>query len=93
MAAFLTAFSWDFASFAFFRFLTGAAIGGEYSAINSAIDELIPAGWRLGRPGDQRHVLGRGRRRLAGQHRAARLTLPRDLGWRLGFGLGGAWAW
>ena len=48
VAAFLTACSWDFASFAFFRFLTGAAIGGEYSAINSAIDELIPArvrGW------------------------------------------------
>ena len=48
VSAFLTAFSWDFASFALFRFLTGAAIGGEYSAINSAIDELIPSrvrGW------------------------------------------------
>ena len=43
VAAFLTAFSWNFWSFAFFRFLTGAGIGGEYSAINSAIDELIPA--------------------------------------------------
>ena len=45
---FLTAFSWNFASFAVFRFLTGAGIGGEYAAINSAIDELIPArvrGW------------------------------------------------
>lgn len=43
-----TAFSWDLASFALFRFLTGAGIGGEYSAINSAIQELIPArrrGW------------------------------------------------
>ena len=30
-------------SFLFFRFLTGAGIGGEYSAINSAIQELIPA--------------------------------------------------
>ena len=39
----LTAFSWDLRSFAAFRFLTGAGIGGEYSAINSAIDELIPA--------------------------------------------------
>ena len=27
----------------FFRFFTGAGIGGEYAAINSAIDELIPA--------------------------------------------------
>ena len=33
----------DFASFAFCRFLTGMGIGGEYAAINSAIDELIPA--------------------------------------------------
>ena len=32
-----TAFSWDFASFALFRFVTGAGIGGEYAAINSAI--------------------------------------------------------
>ena len=43
-----TAFSWNFASFALFRFFTGFGIGGEYAAINSAIDELIPArvrGW------------------------------------------------
>lgn len=39
----LTAFSWNFASYALFRALTGAGIGGEYAAINSAIDELIPA--------------------------------------------------
>ena len=39
----LTAFSWNFASFTFFRALTGAGIGGEYAAINSAVDELIPA--------------------------------------------------
>lgn len=39
----LTAFSWNFDSYALFRALTGAGIGGEYSAINSAIDELIPA--------------------------------------------------
>jgi MFS family permease len=43
-----TAFSWDFFSFACFRLLTGAGIGGEYTAINSAIQELVPArvrGW------------------------------------------------
>ena len=43
-----TALSWDFASFALFRFLTGAGIGGEYTAINSTIQELMPArvrGW------------------------------------------------
>lgn len=38
-----TAFSWDFWSFVVFRFLTGAGIGGEYTAINSTIQELIPA--------------------------------------------------
>ena len=38
-----TAFSWNLASFTFFRALTGAGIGGEYAAINSAVDELIPA--------------------------------------------------
>ena len=36
-------FSWNLASFTLFRFLTGAGIGGEYAAINSAIQELIPA--------------------------------------------------
>ena len=38
-----TAFSWNFFSYALFRALTGAGIGGEYAAINSAVDELIPA--------------------------------------------------
>jgi MFS family permease len=38
-----TAVSWNFISFAAFRALAGAGIGGEYAAINSAIDELIPS--------------------------------------------------
>ena len=42
-ATILTAFAWDLPSLMWFRFLTGAGIGGEYAAINSAIDELIPA--------------------------------------------------
>src|SRR5205823_9026842 len=41
-----TAFSWDLASFMLFRFLTGAGIGGEYTAINSTIQELVPARYR-----------------------------------------------
>jgi MFS family permease len=41
-----TAFSWNVWSFCFFRLLTGAGIGGEYSAINSTIQELIPARYR-----------------------------------------------
>ena len=80
----------DFAFFAFCRFLTGVGIGGEYAAINSAIDELIPA--RL-----------RGRVNLAingsfwlGAALGAGMSLvlldPRVLGpvhgWRVGFALG-----
>jgi MFS family permease len=43
-----TGLSWNVWSFVLFRFLTGAGIGGEYTAINSTIQELIPArlrGW------------------------------------------------
>ncbi len=43
VATFATAFSTDFAFFALCRFVTGIGIGGEYAAINSAIDELVPA--------------------------------------------------
>jgi MFS family permease len=48
LATAATAASWDFWSFATFRFLTGSGIGGEYTAINSTIQELVPArmrGW------------------------------------------------
>jgi MFS family permease len=45
-ATLLTATSWDVWSFVAFRFLTGLGIGGEYSAINSTIDELIPSARR-----------------------------------------------
>jgi MFS family permease len=41
-----TALSWDVASYSLFRFLTGAGIGGEYTAINSTIQELVPARYR-----------------------------------------------
>ncbi len=82
-----TALSWNLASFLLFRFLTGAGIGGEYTAINSTIQEFTPArvrGWTD--LGDQRHVLGRRgdwRGRLAGAARSApaadRLGLARVL--------------
>jgi MFS family permease len=48
LATAATAFSWNLWSFLVFRFLTGAGIGGEYAAINSTIQELVPArvrGW------------------------------------------------
>ncbi|MDO8911667.1 MAG: MFS transporter [Phenylobacterium sp.] len=43
VATIATGFSWDFWSFMVFRFITGMGIGGEYGAVNSAIQELIPA--------------------------------------------------
>ena len=48
LATAATAFSWNLWSFLLFRFITGAGIGGEYAAINSTIQELVPArvrGW------------------------------------------------
>src|ERR1700751_43251 len=39
----LSACSWNFITYALFRLITGSGIGGEYAAINSAIDELFPA--------------------------------------------------
>src|ERR1700716_3864557 len=92
VATALTAFSWSFASYAFFRALTGAGIGGEYAAINSAIDELIPA-----------RVRGRVDLMINGSYwigaalgSGATLVLldtrylPAWLGWRLAFGIGAA---
>jgi MFS family permease len=46
LATAATALSWDVWSFALFRFLTGAGIGGEYTAINSTIQEVVPARYR-----------------------------------------------
>jgi MFS family permease len=86
----LSAFSWNFWSYAFFRAVTGAGIGGEYAAINSAIDEVIPA-----------RVRGRVNLIINGSYwvgaaigAAATLVLldprriPIWLGWRLAFGIG-----
>ena len=46
IATALTGLAWDGWSFWFFRFLTGAGIGGEYTAINSTIQEFVPARYR-----------------------------------------------
>ncbi len=67
------ALSWNVASYALFRFLTGAGIGGEYTAINSTIQELVPARYRGWTDlGDQRQLLDRGGDRRGRRHRAAR---------------------
>lgn len=46
LATLATGFAWNLPSFILFRFLTGAGIGGEYTAINSTIQELVPARYR-----------------------------------------------
>jgi MFS family permease len=88
----LTAFSWDIYSLCVFRWLTGFGIGGEYAAINSAIDELIPARVR-GRVNliiNGSFWLGA----IAGSAATLVLLDPRvfaiDVGWRVGFGIGAA---
>jgi MFS family permease len=86
----LTACSWSLGSFALFRFLTGAGIGGEYSAVNSAIDELIPARVR-GRV--DLIVNGSFWLGAAGGSAATLVILDPaifspNLGWRLGFAIG-----
>ncbi|MEP7152915.1 MAG: MFS transporter, partial [Nitrospira sp.] len=89
-ATVLTAFSWNLWSFMFFRFLTGAGIGGEYAAINSAIDELIPARTRghtdLAINGSW--WLGTAVGALLTIVLLNPLLIPEYLGWRLCFGFG-----
>jgi MFS family permease len=90
LATVATAFSFNFVWFAVFRFLTGAGIGGEYAAINSAIDELIPArarGWTdLAINGTWWGGTAIGA--IATVFLTNPHFLPVDLGWRLAFGLG-----
>jgi MFS family permease len=88
----LSAASWNFWSFAAFRAITGFGIGGEYAAINSAIDELIPAQFR-GRVDlmvNGSFWLGA----VAGSGASLLFlnpaVIPIDLGWRFGFAIGGA---
>jgi MFS family permease len=90
VAAFLTAFSWNFWSFAVFRFFTGAGIGGEYSAINSAIDEFIPARvrGRVDLAVNGSYWVGAAAGALATIVILDPRVLPVDLGWRVGFGIG-----
>jgi MFS family permease len=46
IASGLTAFSWNLPSYLVLRFVAGTGIGGEYAAVNSAIDEMIPSKYR-----------------------------------------------
>ena len=85
-----TAFSWNFASYAVFRLLTGAGIGGEYAAINSAVDELIPARVR-GRADliiNSTYWIGAALGAAATVVLLDPHRLPVWLGWRFAFGIG-----
>ena len=86
----LTAASWGLWSFAAFRFLTGAGIGGEYAAINSAIQEFVPARYRgrvdLGVNGS--FWLGAALGALGAVIFLQPGVLPADVGWRAAFGIG-----
>ncbi|HKE46944.1 MAG TPA: MFS transporter [Rhodanobacteraceae bacterium] len=88
----LSACSIDFATFAFFRFVTGAGIGGEYTAINSAIQELIPARHR-GRTDlvvNGSFWIGAALGALGAVVVLDPALLPPDVGWRAAFGIGAA---
>src|SRR3954469_14315224 len=89
-ATVLTGLTWSAASFWAFRFLTGLGIGGEYAAINSAIDELIPArarGWvDLAINGS--YWLGAACGAALSGLLLNESLFPSDVGWRLAFFLG-----
>jgi MFS family permease len=87
-----TAATWSFPSYAVCRFLTGAGIGGEATAINSAIQELIPARYR-GRTDlaiNGSFWVGAALAALASLILLNPAVLPPDLGWRAAFGIGAA---
>src|SRR5215204_2911011 len=90
VATVLTAFSMNPMWFYVCRFFTGAGVGGEYAAINSAIDELIPARVR-GRV----DLIINGSFWLGTAFGAALSVFllneehfAKDVGWRIAFGLG-----
>jgi MFS family permease len=86
----LSGLAWNFWSFAIFRALTGAGIGGEYAAINSAIDELIPARLRgqVDLAINATYWLGAALGAGLTLYLLDPRTLPVWLGWRLVFGAG-----
>ena len=85
-----TAFSTSLVFFCVCRFFTGAGIGGEYAAINSAIDELIPARVRgtVDLIINGSFWLGTAVGAALGLVLLDTDIFPADVGWRLAFGLG-----
>jgi MFS family permease len=89
-ATLLTATSWNFWSYALFRACTGMGIGGEYAAINSAIDELIPARVRghVNLAINSTYWIGAALGAAATVVLLGGSVVPATLGWRFAFGLG-----
>jgi MFS family permease len=85
-----TAFSWNLASFLLFRFLTGAGIGGEYTAINSTIQEFTPARYRgwVDLVINGTFWLGAALGAIGAVILLDPARVGGDLGWRLCFGIG-----
>ncbi|MEU4828254.1 MFS transporter [Actinomadura sp. NPDC023710] len=92
VATVATAFATEAWYLFLFRFLTGAGIGGEYAAINSAIDELIPARnrGRVDLAINGSYWLGAALGSLGSVLLLNDALLSADLGWRLAFAIGGA---
>ena len=92
VATALTAISWNFESFLVFRFLTGAGIGGEYAAINSAIHEMVPARLRgrIDLAVNGSFWVGAAAGAAASVWLLDPTLLPPDRGWRVAFGTGAA---
>ncbi|HYL57723.1 MAG TPA: MFS transporter [Candidatus Acidoferrales bacterium] len=86
----LTACAWNLWSFAIFRFITGAGIGGEYSAVNSAIDELIPAEYRgrIDLAINGSFWVGAALGSISTVVTLNPAILPINVGWRVGFAMG-----
>ncbi|MEU7885789.1 MFS transporter [Microbispora bryophytorum] len=89
-ATLATAFSHHAWDFYLCRFFTGMGIGGEYAAVNSAIDELIPSRvrGRVDLAVNGSFWLGTVLGALIAIPVLNMSMLPTDLGWRLLFGLG-----
>jgi MFS family permease len=94
LATIASGLSWDVWSFMAFRFLTGAGIGGEYGAINSAIDELIPARRRghVALAINGSFWVGAALGALGSVVLLDPQVVDQALGWRLAFVIGGALA-
>ena len=92
LATAATALSWNFFSFAAFRLVTGLGVGGEYAAINSAVDELIPGRLRgtVDLIVNGTFWVGAVFGSLASLLLLNGHVASENLGWRIAFGIGAA---